>query len=494
MSVGSAEIAFLDSAQSPILRTDGLPARALAIYNELMDSMVKLRERTCWNYFYSPPRLCRWGEGHFLVDDETATAIANVQQNNRSPIHVRFADELTAPGTLWSGIVTIRCVVKNFRLVVDSGAGNRLWDMEVADERYVLRNVLCANTQVYNITDAGATDDPALAMRYHTSTLNGGTPWTWQQILTALFAMIPSSFNFHSGNATVLPTGSTFPTTAPEDFNFSNLPVGVAMDMLAEAVGLFYVFRPYIDDGQTGPKLVSAKSGATGTEAWNTNAIVVARPYNESGDLRSAPFPAGLSPIEIPGTIRVCFPRKWLWGETEWRTDQSSALPALPYYAVNAADSVRDGIMSSGDEYDTRQTLAVYDHRWAIYQRDSATCQNSAALQTRADEIGASVWRNMFYSVRGRRVDRGIFRYQPSGWAQALMWQNGADGLYTVVNADPNFNNPMMEMYEHPQNRIRGIGGVTVLHTPGGHTTIHAAIPKHVWVDEPTTLCPDDCV
>jgi hypothetical protein len=99
--------------------------------------------------------------------------------------------------------------------------------VEFVDARFVARMSTVYkgyNVRSYIIMSVATDSDPD----YWGDTLNSGTPWTWEEVLEDLFAMLPSA-EFGSGNRDL--TLGIYPSFAPQDLKFAGI---CALDAIME--------------------------------------------------------------------------------------------------------------------------------------------------------------------------------------------------------------------------------------------------------------------
>ena len=162
----------------------------------------------------SVPRGAEVGEAHFLLREADATALENAT-------------------------VTIQCVHEN---------GTTRWKKWYYDRRVAvtctdskpaywvvfkdLRSQLEASCDGIRLNLRGASSS------YITSTTNGGTPYTWQTALAALWAKLPA-------DAGTCPTIPYSYTTTPENLAFDGIGVLRAINQLLTAIGCCLVLDPF---------------------------------------------------------------------------------------------------------------------------------------------------------------------------------------------------------------------------------------------------------
>lgn len=459
MSLSQTYIRFKNAAGSPLI-LNGAEVRPLSLSPSVIARLTRMRERTEWNYYFCPPTLSRYGEGHFLVDMASAAAIvAESKSNPTAPIYVEFFDQPVGVATPRS--VTIPVHVVGVRKVLrqddrpSTPDANRkiLCDVHVADERWALQYQPCDTSAYWNVTDHSGSS-------VYTKSLNSGSEWTFLQVMNALWSDYCSLGNF-AGYQVELPAGMTPPPNPVDVIGEGRLACNI-LDDLADQLGLFFVFRPNYDLADTtkyGPSLVTMNDAIySGWLANETRVTAESRTFSGDIGLRNSTIVGDFNrlPAAIPGNVRVHFPTRWDSGTADVSASSSTAQPVNQWVSKTVSDP--SAYLSPG-EYSPFLTLPVYDTQPAIVSA-TGTVTNDAVLVERSQYVANQTWNSLKYRAVGRRVDRGIYDLKPDGMIQQITWQLSSDGMYTIVNAfedTPAYSPPWMRK---PGNRFYGLGGV----------------------------------
>jgi hypothetical protein len=123
-------------------------------------------------------------------------------------------------------IVQARCVTRGL-----ASDPNALYLVEVTDGRGILYNewFQAPTTSIYNIRA------PAYPQMFHTTSMNGGTTWTWETMLSNLWSQMVTQLG---GSWPGFPSGFLAPSGIPEGFWFPGVPVWYALNDILEYLGL----------------------------------------------------------------------------------------------------------------------------------------------------------------------------------------------------------------------------------------------------------------
>lgn len=273
--------------------------------------------------------------------------------------------------------------------------------VDLADERWIKRHAPA--DVAYNLPDKNGT--------LYTATTNGGTPWTWTQVLSALWTL--------AGLTGTYAAPATVPAAAPQGFDFFGRPS--ALDCLEYALNQCgYTISHGID----GKYSFVALGQTPAVRTWD-------RVYDGRDDYPDA--------AEKPATIKTRFLRYP-------RPDGTS-----PYYLVStstggtgtAVVQVDDGLAALGA---------------------TGTPSNSAALATRAAERAANWLKLYARSKRRNVVYRGYQTYAAVGGdAAAVIYQERGNGPQTEIVAGLG-NPPALAL---PLVDPASAGGITVKESDG---------------------------
>lgn len=264
----------------------------------------------------SCPRGRAYGEAHFLLSDEDLEGVGD------GPVDIKCEHEDGA--TEWVGYYRIRseAVTKQATPAHWVVFGDRRWKLEQT----------AAENKRYNLRKSST--------EFVDATTNGGTAYTWQEVIEDLWALLP-------GIAGTCPTAPGSSGT-PENLQFDGISAWRAINQVLTAIGAAAVLNPF--DGTF--SFVSLSTATTretvkGRLLWDFDAA----------ELDQA----------LPATAKVLFPA--LPGEAT----------AEPYSPWHQPPFLHDGaIGGSQGEYPIVDTLFGYD-------------DNSAARAARATAIGTAL-------------------------------------------------------------------------------------------------------
>ncbi len=242
---------------------------------------------------------------------------------------------------------------------------------------------------------------------YYTDSLNGGSLWTWETSQSDLWGQLPTC----AGSAPQLPYS---PDGNPEGFRF----IGVtAWDALHAVLGKIDVAVKYdpIADAFSYVRLGTTQSGLSGAFVGLADRLMY--DYDPADDLQLA---------NMPATVRVFFWRREQYHGIEKDTPDASNWEMSPAVSKDYSTGITGA--SAGTQ------LVLWDDLPALYDL-AGTNTNSAALQTRADEIGANVVNRIDTSEeRLRRIYCGVVStILPGSEISEVIWRDYGDetGLVT---------------------------------------------------------------
>ncbi len=218
------------------------------------------------------PRGRRAGEAHFLV---LASDLDSLQSGQFSIKCVHEDGE-----TIWPGwyLEIATAVTKQ---------SNPAYWVVLRDVRWLLEKSAVAGDD-YNLLKSSGT--------YVAATTNSGTPWTWQQVLTQLWAKLPGAI------AGTCPTLPYTPGSTPENLSFDDVGAWRAINQVLTAVGCVLVRNPF--SGAFTFERLSVSQNLTALDGysllWNDratatnyaipNEAVVLFPYGPTGSTTYTPF------------------------------------------------------------------------------------------------------------------------------------------------------------------------------------------------------------
>lgn len=178
----------------------------------------------------SCPRGRRYGEAHFLISQDTLDELDKTAALNITCEHENGTTTLAG-----YYVISTQAITKS----TDKPAH---W-VTLADRRWILEKVACQRR--FNLRKD--------ASNWVTSTLNGGTPYTWQQVLQSLWSLLPSA-------AGSCPTLTSVPTSTPENLIFDGASAWRAINQVLSAIAHAAVLNPstgafkfvYLNGDQTG--------------------------------------------------------------------------------------------------------------------------------------------------------------------------------------------------------------------------------------------------
>lgn len=229
--------------------------------------------------------------------------------------------------------------------------------LELADKRKIL--AMSVANKKYNVRMPAPSATTGVNL-YYSESLNAGSLWTWQTLLSDLWALLPSI----AGTAPTLPYS---PDGNPEGWKFYGVSAWDAIHEVLDVIGCTTTYDPFTGD------------------------FAYVRHSDEQSDLGAIPNlasalsydydPAGSEAAHIPETIRVFFHRKDREAGIELDTPRTGSFSMATPYSVDVATSVAGAI--------TGTVAAIWNDLPALYDTSGAL-ENGAALTTRANEAAAN--------------------------------------------------------------------------------------------------------
>ncbi|MCC7422526.1 MAG: hypothetical protein IT428_19780 [Planctomycetaceae bacterium] len=266
-----------------------------------------------------------------------------------------------------------------------------LYLVELADCRIFLAMSFINKTFNVRSTIGGEED-------YFTASKNGGSPWTWQQMLDHVWGLLPSL----AGAAPSLSGGLT-PAENPERFIFRCMSAWDAYHDIAARLGAAVVYRP-----TTASFFLSDLGTASGGDSGGGLLLEDAEAIDSDRVL-------------IPEKVKVCFPKTY-------------SVPDEIRQTLSACE-VREYLAST---YDSSLTTCpgtfevLMDDLEALYDFEE-TIQNNSEITARAVERGEAFYARRNNNRKKRRVYNGPAAIEPDGAVREVIWRSLGDGTKTEV-------------------------------------------------------------
>jgi hypothetical protein len=162
------------------------------------------------------PRGRRWGEANFLVAASDLELLEGV--NTLDCEHENGT-------TTWKGYS-----VESYEAVTKQMKSPAYW-VRFADHRWLLERS-SAEGKRYNLRSSTS--------GYVAATLNSGTPYTWSQVISDLWSLLPTQ----AGTA---PSLARVPTTTPENLGFDGVSAWGAINQILTAIGQCVIYDPFAE-------------------------------------------------------------------------------------------------------------------------------------------------------------------------------------------------------------------------------------------------------
>jgi hypothetical protein len=321
---------------------------------------------------------------------------------------------------------------------------------EMADFRHLVAHpdLGVAINRQYNVRAADYSADATAATRYHIASLDGGSVWTWQTMVTNIWNLM-SSF---------LGTGSTLPVTpdgTPEDWKFSGTSAWRALNLILHHLGMAVRWN------------AAAASNAYSIVQIGATDTIAARAQTLSAD--QLIFDKEFIPVvrgQVPGAVRVFFHKQFRrYGEEQTTPRSSDQWALLNDYIVD--------VTSPDSSADPNVIHPLWASIPALMDKDG-TVTNSAALDTHAAEVAANYYRQLRGNGGGRlhRIYTGILlqkpaqtAFQPGSTIRGVVWRQDVMGIGTYQPGGL-----VTEIVRHPQWSIDNDG--IVLDDDAGNTKL----------------------
>lgn len=306
-------------------------------------------------------------------------------------------------------IVSAKCM--NRALATDP---NALYLVELKDRRHILSRTSINDQYNVLMPNPSVTSGNAL---YYTESLSGGTAYTWQTLVDDIWGKLPSSLA--GAGAPTLPYT---PDGVPANWRFVGMDAWTALHKVLTKIGCTTAFDPFAGSFSIVRLGATQAFGEFNTTdylaSFSKRLIYDYHPYQD------------LNLGHVPATVRVFFHRRELYGGLERDTPRTNSWEMTPVVTKDYSTGVTG---ATG-------TMVVWDDLPAEYDESLANT-NSAALQTRANEIGANLANKLTVSEEGKRkFFSGIEQtFVPGSEITSVRWGDYGDkmGLITEVKQGP---------------------------------------------------------
>lgn len=349
------------------------------------------------------------GSAWFLVGKIDGIAIsANTLQN------IIWTDGTTA--TTFKNYVLCKAVIVGL-----DGDNKAPYLMEFRDKRQILK--MAAVDKEYNVRRTTRQGDSGTTDLFYTSSLNSGSPWTWQTMFADLWALLPSAI---ASTAPTLATSGYVPADQPENWRFHG-SAWEAIGVILEATNNVLCLDP-IADTFTVQRIGATQTGLSSAKSDLSNA---GRRMLDDTPLTD------LNLSSAPEKIRFYFPKRLELESSLFDTAANVHL-VTPYYTVDKSTGLTGA-----------QTGTVLPYRAnyiAEIDADGSTVNNSTALGTFADELKTKIVdRINLGTENGIVIYSGIATtIKPGCEAHEVVWRDYGDdfGCVTEVMRNPELGKP----------------------------------------------------
>lgn len=316
------------------------------------------------------PRGRQYGEANFLMQSADAQSLCDTS----GPISIVCESEL---GTItWQGYYVVKCTA-----ISPHKTKPAFW-VTLADARYILERSTV--NKRYNLRNSETT--------WVTSSLNSGTPYTWQQIISDLWSLLPTA----AGSCPTLPVS---PSSTPENFVFDGMIVWRAINQVLTAIGCVSIFLPFSNSFT----FVELKATQVGLDTTKTGYAPRLLFQFTPRELPKANFPekAVITFNKIPGTDSTDLP-----------------FPIKP--------DTEEATLGEG---------GIAGTKWPIVDTMFSTAGNAAARTTRAGEIKEAL-RGLLKPLAKPwgAVYAGALSFLPGSEISDITWSSdGTRGMVTIA-------------------------------------------------------------
>jgi hypothetical protein len=242
----------------------------------------------------------------------------------------------------------------------------------------------------------------------HTSQDGAGTPWTWEEMLTDLWNLLPDCMG------AIDLTLATLPSDAPKNYDFQGWN---AWDAITSALAEIDHWVVSSLDGTFAiePRSASIPDPSTTTTTWGHR--LIDRSHAKQGQV-------------IPETVTVFFPRKDDYFPTDGLSDEQTSKEYRLSRMFHVVQVETSDILASvetvpGSQQVLHATMdALFDSTGAI--TNESACEAHAALK-------AARWLNYVYKDPLHEIYNGVLDISPSGTLSGVIWHDLGTGLVTEL-------------------------------------------------------------
>lgn len=294
--------------------------------------------------------------------------------------------------------------------------------VEFADQRHQL----AAPTLGMSVNAGFNIRAPAWGGAYYETSLNSGSAWTWQGMVTTLW-----TYMSQLGGSYTLPFT---PDGTPEGWHFPGVSAWTALNQVLRRLGCAVKYDPTAASNQYSIARVGAADAATTLALANA----------ASREIFDAEFQA-IVRGKLPGKVRVFFHRQW----SDYGVEQTTPRIAADQWLSSSNTLVDVSSTVAGTDSNTIHPL--WDDLPALAGADG-TISNQTALNTRAAERAAD-----FYRVaqtggdRLHRIYTGILTLQPGSIVKGVAWRQDMGG----IGGEDSIGGFVSEVVRHPFRAFR---------------------------------------
>ena len=240
------------------------------------------------------------------------------------------------------------------------------------------------------------------ATLYYPESLNSGSIWTWQTMISDIWTNLPDS----AGAAPTLPYT---PHGTPEGFRFIGVSAWDALHVVLEKINCTTKYEPI------GGAITIIRLGETSSTLAQTFVDLKPRLMYDADPL------AGFFASSMPETIEVFFRRKDEYYGTESDTPRTGNWEMTPAYSKTVATGVSGAAAGS--------IFPVWDDLPALWSSTTGTWSNSATMDARAAEVASNLEdRIRREHERIARIYSGIVTsVTPSAEVSEVKWRHYGD-------------------------------------------------------------------
>jgi len=330
------------------------------------------------------------GVGWFLMQRRDADAIAD------TPTSVSLSWKSKNTTLTVPSLVFVRATAMSLATESDNQAAMLV---EVRDKR-VLLAMSDSNSQ-YNVRKPNP-HGTSTAEEYYTASLNGGSLWTWQQMLNDLWGDLP-------GTAGTSPSLPFTPSGSPENFRFIGMSTWDAIDEIMQKLSCAIAYDPI------NASFSCVQLGISQTELTTHNATLEQFQMVDYG-------PTEKDSAFMPENFIVYFRRMDEHYGAEKDTPDTGNWEMTPAHTVTVASGSADAVSGS--------KIGIWDDMQAQVNKSGGVI-NSSALNSRASEVATDYFRRLRTSSHGvvRKKYGGIFTGVLAGSEiDEVIWRDYGNG------------------------------------------------------------------